>query len=101
MNGAVDIGASNASIASMATLTIRNLPDEIYDRLRRRAAENKRSMEAEARDLMAKALPPRIDQAEAIRRMQELIERLPPEAQEKISVDSFLAERRKMWGEDE
>jgi hypothetical protein len=33
--------------------------------------------------------------------MQELVERLPPEAWEKISVDSFLAERRKMWGEDE
>ena len=85
----------------MATLTIRNLPDEIYERLRRRAAENKHSMEAEARDLMAKALPPKIHREEAIRRMQELIERLPPEAQEKISVDAFLAERRKMWGEDE
>ena len=82
-------------------MTIRNLPDEIYDRLRKRAAENKRSMEAEARDLMANALRAKIDQKEALRRMQEMIERLPPEAQEKISVDSFLAERRKMWGEEE
>jgi plasmid stability protein len=85
----------------MATLTIRNLPDEIYERLRKRAAENKRSMEAEARDLMAKALPLKASHKEAVRRMQELIERLPPEAREKISVDAFLADRRKMWGEDE
>ena len=84
----------------MATLTIRNLPNEIYDRLRRRAAENKRSMEAEALDLMAKALPSRANIEEAIRNMQELVKRLPAEAQEKISVDSFLAERRKMWGEE-
>ena len=73
----------------MATLTIRNLPDDIYERLRTRAAANKRSMEAEARDLMAKALPSRANIEEAIRNMQELVKRLPPEAQEKISVDSF------------
>ena len=85
----------------MATLTIRNLPDEVYERLRKRAAENKRSMEAEARDIVAKALPSRANIEEAIRRMQELVEPLPREAQEKISVDSFLAERGKMWGEDE
>jgi len=85
----------------MATLTIRNLPDDVYDRLRTRAAANRRSMEAEARELMASALPSKTRVEEALRRMQELIERLPSEAQEKISVDSFLAERRKMWGEDE
>ena len=33
----------------MATLTIRNLPDEVRDRLRVAAAKNGRSMEAEAR----------------------------------------------------
>jgi plasmid stability protein len=85
----------------MATLTIRNLPDEVYDRLRTRAAENKRSMEAEARELMATALPPKVPIEETLRRMREMIQRLPPEAQEQLSVDSFLAERRKMWGEDE
>jgi plasmid stability protein len=97
----LDSNDSNASIAVMATLTIRNLPDEVYDRLRTRAAENKRSMEAEARELMAKALPPKVPIEETLRRMREMIERLPPEAQEQLSVDSFLADRRKMWGEDE
>lgn len=33
----------------MATLTIRQLDDEVYDRLKVRARANKRSLEAEAR----------------------------------------------------
>ena len=36
----------------MATLTIRQLDDEVYDRLRERARANKRSLEAEARHLL-------------------------------------------------
>ena len=36
----------------MATLTVRNLPDEALAKLRVRAAHNGRSMEAEARDLL-------------------------------------------------
>ena len=37
----------------MATLTIRNLPDDVRKRLRVRAAENGHSMEAEARQILA------------------------------------------------
>jgi plasmid stability protein len=40
-------------VQRMATLTIRNLPDEVRDRLRLAAAENGRSMEAEARAALA------------------------------------------------
>lgn len=36
----------------MATLTIRQLDDEVYERLRERARANKRSLEAEARYLL-------------------------------------------------
>lgn len=36
----------------MATLTIRQLDDEVYERLRERARANKRSLEAEARQLL-------------------------------------------------
>lgn len=39
----------------MANLTIRNLPDDVRDRLRLRAAEHGRSMEAEAREILADA----------------------------------------------
>lgn len=37
----------------MATLTIRDLDDAIRDKLRVRAAENGRSMEAEVREILA------------------------------------------------
>jgi phosphopantothenoylcysteine decarboxylase/phosphopantothenate--cysteine ligase len=86
----------------MATLTIRNLPQEVYDRLRIRAAENKRSMEAEARELMTRGLgPPKLSQEEVLGRVRETMATIPEENQDHFSVDRFLAERRKMWGEDE
>lgn len=42
----------------MATLLIRNLDDSVRDGLRIRAAERGRSMEAEARDILATAVKP-------------------------------------------
>ena len=84
----------------MATLTIRNLPQEVYDRLRIRAAENKRSMEAEARELVAKALPPKLTPEQALRNMQEMMKNIKPKHGDSL-VDEFLVERRAMWGEDE
>jgi plasmid stability protein len=42
----------------MATLNIRNLPDEVHGRLRVRAAEHGRSMEAEARSILTEACVP-------------------------------------------
>ena len=56
----------------MATLTIRNLDIQVEEALRLRAARNGRSIEAEARAILAETVvsPPRetIDLAEAIRR---------------------------------
>ena len=40
----------------MATITVRNIEDSVKRRLRIRAAENGRSMEAEARDILRTAL---------------------------------------------
>lgn len=56
----------------MATLTIRNLPDEVHDALRRQAAENRRSMEAEARDVLAAAVKPRATEEERRRAIDDL-----------------------------
>jgi len=50
------ISASNASIDSMATLTIRQLEEKIKARLRVRAAHHGRSMEEEAREILRAAL---------------------------------------------
>lgn len=40
----------------MATLSVRNLPDEIHRALRVRAAHNERSVEAEVREILAQVL---------------------------------------------
>ncbi len=44
----------------MAALTIRNLDEDVKRRLRIRAAENGRSMEAEAREILRAALRERL-----------------------------------------
>ncbi len=64
--------ASNDSIDSMATLTIRQLDEKTKTRLRVRAAHHGRSMEEEAREILRSALtassPAKRNLAETIRR---------------------------------
>ena len=87
-----DSAASTDYIASMATLTIRNLPDDVRDRLRVRAAEHGRSMEAEARVILANALtPPRADASELQRLVAQLYSDSPP----RNAVDDFIREKRR------
>lgn len=43
----------------VATITVRNLPPEVQQKLKRRAAANNRSMEAEARAILAAAVADR------------------------------------------
>jgi plasmid stability protein len=50
--------ASNAIIAGMGTLTIRQLDDSVKAKLRVRAAEHGKSMEEEAREILRQALAP-------------------------------------------
>lgn len=40
----------------MATITVRDLPDDVRDRLRHRAAEHGRSMEAEVRSILTESV---------------------------------------------
>ncbi len=83
----------------MATLTIRNVPDDVHKGLRLRAAENGRSVEEEIRRILAEQVaPPRkyknpktpeeIDAA--VKRAQEFF---APMAKT-YSVDQYLAEKR-------
>lgn len=64
--------ASNDSIDSMATLTIRQLDEKTKTRLRVRAAHHGRSMEEEAREILRSALtvssPAKRNLAETIHR---------------------------------
>jgi plasmid stability protein len=66
------INDRSAIIATMASITIRRLPESTKRRLRIRAARNGRSMEQEARELLEKVLSEKEthpeDLGEAIRR---------------------------------
>ncbi len=52
---AIDGNDINAYNDGMATINIRNLPDDVHVRLRIKAAKAGRSMEAEAREIITRA----------------------------------------------
>ena len=87
----------------MATLTIRNLPDAIRDRLRVRAAEHGRSMEAEARAVLevGTGMPSGLDEAERKRRLRSAQDALQPYRSPGVSLtDELIADRRlEAWKE--
>lgn len=57
----------------MAVMTIRDLDDEVRDKLRIRAAHNKRSMEAEVRAILTEAVESPVEKAfgEVLERARE------------------------------
>ena len=86
----------------MATLTIRNLPDEVRDRLRMAAAERGRSMEAEARAALTErfglAAGPEIDIEAVTQQVQAAF--APYRARQGSAVEALIAERRlEAWKE--
>lgn len=87
----------------MATLTIRNLPDAVRDKLRIRAAENGRSMEAEARAVLERELEerPPLDVAERRRRVDAIQAALAPyRVPGLLASEELIAERRlEAWRE--
>lgn len=88
----------------MATLTIRNLPDEVRDRLRVRAAQKGRSMEAEARELIGRALgeaEPADKQADWKASIREAQEAFAPYRNPDVSIiDELIGDRRlEAWRE--
>ena len=88
----------------MATLTIRNLPDPVRDRLRLRAAKRGRSMEAEAREVLAQAVAPdsasttAAEVAARMRRAQAIVQaRIDPS---RSLVDELIEQRRRESAEE-
>lgn len=86
----------------MATLNIRNLPAEVHRLLRIRAAEHGRSMEAEARAILAEACLTGsrshaiADGATAkATRLQAFVDKLYGGKKPKNVVDDLIAERRR------
>ena len=73
----------------MATLTIRNVPDEVVARLKKVAANKGHSMEQELRELLKTRYPSR---GEVLDRVEQRWETLPPVSAEEI--DQWIAEAR-------
>ena len=65
----------------MATLTIRNLPDDLVDRLKEAAARRSRSMEQEVRELLEARYAPR---DEVLSRIEERWRRHPTASGDEI-----------------
>jgi plasmid stability protein len=78
----------------MAALTIRNVPDEVRDKLRARAEKNGRSMEAEVRAILEAAA--RAEQAKtSVAAVQEWIDRIYGDKKPRNVVEDLIAERRR------
>ena len=86
----------------MKTITIRNLSESAHDRLRQRAARNRRSMEAEARSLIESLdapLEPALD-LDRLRRLQDrAIAAFGGSGETQGEVERFLRSRAESWGE--
>jgi plasmid stability protein len=86
----------------MATLTIRNIPDEVHTAIRVRAAKNGRSMEEEVRLLLANFAANenkseediRADVAARVAKAQAKVREMFGGELPKNAVDEFIAERR-------
>lgn len=88
----------------MATLNIRNLPDEVHRQLRIRAAEHGRSMEAEARAILSAAVAgdeqPE-DPLQRAKRLQAFVDKLCGGDKPQNVVDELIAERRREAAREE
>lgn len=78
----------------MATLNVRNLPDEVHARLRIRAAKAGRSMEAEVRAILEKACESEGKPAENSN-LQAWVDGLYGKRKPKKVVENLIRERRK------
>jgi plasmid stability protein len=78
----------------MAALSIRNLPDDVRNRLRVRAAKAGRSMEAEAREILVAAVAT-ADPSVDFQGVQEAVSKLYKGRKPRGVVKALITERRK------
>lgn len=73
----------------MATITVRNVPDQVVERIKRASEAEGRSMEAEVRDLLSRRYG---DRRELLRRAEKRWQELPKATAEQI--DPWIDEGR-------
>jgi plasmid stability protein len=79
----------------MATLNIRRLPEDVHAKLRVRAAKAGRSMEAEARMILAEAVQEKAQKPVDLAGLREFMLRLYGGKLPTGVVDDLIAERRR------
>ena len=79
----------------MATLSIRNLPDDVHRKLRVRAARHGRSMEAEARAILAEAADTDGEPALSVAELQAIMRTMYDGKLPTGVVDELITERRR------
>lgn len=79
----------------MAILNIRNLDPEVHRALRLRAAKAGRSMEAEAREILARACVPAAAKSDVVAEVQAAFDRLYGDRKPKNASDELIKERRR------
>jgi plasmid stability protein len=79
----------------MAVLNIRNLSEDVHQRLRERAERHHRSMEAEARMILTEVLIAERKAAPSLERVREMIEAHYGDQKPTGVVDEFIAQRRR------
>ena len=77
----------------MATLTIRNLEDDVVGALKARARRNSRSLEAEVRELLRDAIAGTAP--ESLRDLADRIAALTPDVPQTDSTELVRADRRR------
>lgn len=75
----------------MATLTIRNLDDAVVEKLKERARDNERSLEAEVRALLAQAAER--PSSKKLRELAEKIAAMTPDVPQTDSTDLIREDR--------
>lgn len=77
------------------TLTLKNIPDEVYERLKAAAAEHRRSLNSEAIVCLEAALMPRrVNMEEHLERMRKIQESLKNREFDHGLIDAFKREGR-------
>lgn len=81
----------------MATLYVRDVPDELYERLKREAAGSRRSLSAETIEVLERSLraAPRVSVGEFLAHAREVRERSRPRADSKTAVELIREDRER------
>jgi plasmid stability protein len=82
-------------------LVIHDLPAKLLEKLDKKAKASGRTVEAEAAVIITASLAQSEDEADPAEAFLKMVDGLYGENRPQNVVDEFLAERRKLWGEED